>query len=437
MVTYDFPPSRVMGAQACAQLARHLPLYGWAPIVLTVRERHIEDRDLVTKPAPLGAVIRTGVLPHPLAIYRQLKTRLSRRAQSRHGGEGSRAKTGNLRRWVLSLLWMPDPYAGWIPPAVVAGLGAIRTHRVDHILSSAPHSTNHLVGLALARLTGLPWTAHFRDPWIYPWAQWQHAKPISALSARMDTALERMVVRRADAVVCVTDAHTNWLRERYPDVPAGKFVTIPNGFDGAEWEALGSDADASHPMSHDTFVICYAGSLYNLRSPRPLFRALSSLIHAGEVARERIRVDLLGRCDAADGASVSEMAAAWGLAGRVNITGPLGRAEALRRVAHSDLLLLLAEELIYQIPGKTYEYLRAGRPILALTSEGAVADLLRRTGGAWVVDPADEAGVTAAVREAYRLWKDGADGPQPDRDVVAGFDRRVLAGRLAEVFEKP
>ncbi|MBI4271485.1 MAG: glycosyltransferase [Candidatus Rokubacteria bacterium] len=435
VVTYDFPPSPWMGAQACAQIARYLPLYGWEPVVLTIRERHVEERDVPGARAFRGAVIRTGVLPHPLTLYRRVKASLSRPIRGAQEGGDPVARMGTVRRGLLSLLSIPDACAGWIPPAVVAGLGAIRAHRVEHIFSSGPHSTNHLVGLALARMTGLPWTAHFRDPWVYPAALWRQVKPVSALSARIETALERMVVHRATAVACVTGQHASWLRQTYPDLPPGKFVTIPNGFDGGEWETLVGETDRSHSVSRDTFVISYAGNLYHRRSPLPLFRALGSLIHAGEIARERVRVDLIGHCDVAEGARVAETAAACGLAGCVNVTGPLSRAEALRRVARSDLLLLLAEGLMFQIPGKTYEYLRAGRPILALTSEGAVADLLRRAGGAWVVDPADEAAVRGALRDAYCSWKDGLEPPGPDPDLVAAFDRRVLVGRLARLFE--
>jgi hypothetical protein len=90
--------------------------------------------------------------------------------------------------------------------------------------------------------------------------------------------------------------------------------------------------------------------------------------------------------------------------------------------------------MTHQIPLKTYEYLRAGRPILALTPQGAIANLLRRTGGAWVVDPADDRGIAAAVLEAYRLWEGGFPGPGPDRELVASFDRRALVGRLAEIL---
>lgn len=431
LITYDFPPSIRMGAHACAQLARYLPLYGWDPVVLTVRERHIEDCAPVAEPAFPGCIIRTGLMPHPFSVYRRLKPPRARNGSRGHSTNGSPERADGLRHWLTSLLWIPDPHTGWVLPAVVAGLRAVRAHRIDHLLSSSPASTNHLVGLLLARLTGLPWTAQFRDPWVYPPEQWHLAKPVSTLSRRIETGLERLVVRRAEHVVSVTDRHVRWLRQVHPTVPSAKFVAIPNGFDGAEWEALERETEGARLGRNETFVITYAGSLYRLRSPRPLFRALRSLIDAGEVLPERIRVDLLGYADA-DG--VADLAASCGVASSVAITGHLTRREAIRRVARSDLLLLLAEQLTLQIPGKTYEYLRSGRPILALTSGGAVADLLRQIGGAYVVDPDDATGISAAVRDAYRRWCVGRPACRPDPEVVAGFDRRLLAGRLAELW---
>jgi len=120
----------------------------------------------------------------------------------------------------------------------------------------------------------------------------------------------------------------------------------------------------------------------------------------------------------------------------VNILGPRSRPETLRRMTEADLLLLLAERYVIQIPGKTYEYLRAGRPILALTPEGALANLLRRIGGGLVVNPNDAAGVLAAVRESVLRWKEGRANHVADPRAIAGFDRRALAGRLTELFDR-
>jgi hypothetical protein len=430
VIARDFPPCRFVGAQAVAQIARYLPPYGWHPVVLTVRERHIEQRDPDDRRTFPGTIVRTGVLPHPLWFYAKVKTR-SRPAGGRTGEDQVSRPPGRIRRWVLSFLQTPDLYTGWIPPATIAGLRAIHRWRITHLFSSAPFWTNHLVGLVLKRLTGLPWTVHLRDPWT----QVAPPKPVSALSSRLERWLERRVMTRADFVVCVTERHTRLLRQAFSHLPAEKFITIPNGYDEAEWSGPECRPFRSGPPDRRRFVITYTGSLYMGRSPRPLFRALRRLIDAGDLSRDELRVDLFGFCHMAGGPRISEMAAECGLAECVHVEPPLSRPEALRRMAASDLLLLLQESWSLQVPGKTYEYLRAGRPILALTSDGALADLLQRTGGAWVVEPVDEAGIAAAVREAYVAWKRGHPNPAADPALVAAFDRRLLTGQLAALFD--
>ena len=120
-----------------------------------------------------------------------------------------------------------------------------------------------------------------------------------------------------------------------------------------------------------------------------------------------------------------------GLGGSAQVLGPLPRRETLRRLLDSDLLLLLGHNFTVQVPGKLYEYLRSRRPILALVPTGAQTDLLRATGGAWVVEPSDVDGVVKAVGDAYRRWQAGQPGPEIDARFVSGFDRRLLVGRLA------
>jgi glycosyltransferase involved in cell wall biosynthesis len=432
VITYDFPPSLEMGAHACSQLVRYLPLYGWEPAVVTVKERYIVNLGNDAGQGFPGRVVRTRMLPHPLAAYGGVKSKLGLPSGQDSYHWASNDGLGTLRRWILSLLKTPDDYSGWIPPAILAGLQEIRCEPVKALFSSGPCWSNHLVGLVLSHLTRLPWVAHFRDPWTgIP--QW---KPVSALSSRIETALERQVVSRAAYIVCVTDLHANLLRRVYPDVPVERVVTIPNGFDEAEWEALGDEGDQVWPPATDPFVITYTGSLYQRRNPRSVFCALRTLANRAEVDLARVRVDLVGWCDVAEGRRVREIAQQCGVADQVNLTGPLGRRETLRRMRQSSLLLLLAEAQPFQIPGKTYEYLRAGRPILALTSEGAVVELLRKAGGAWVVDPAHEEGVAAAVLEAYRAWERGSRTLMPDPRAVASFDRRLLAGRLAELLDR-
>ncbi|PYM67444.1 MAG: hypothetical protein DMD79_00920 [Candidatus Rokuibacteriota bacterium] len=432
LITYDFPPSLEMGAHACAQIARYLPLFGWEPVVLTVRDRYATNSDPSGRPLDFPVpVIRTRLIPHPLTIWAGAQSVLRTRGTAGPFAEDTRAGMSRPRRWALSLLKTPDAHTGWIIPATLAGYGAVRRMGVRALFSSGPCWSNHLVGLVLERLTRLPWIAHFRDPWTAI-PQW---KPVSALSLRAEAAMERAVLRRATRVVCVTDRHAHLLRQTHPDLPPERIVTIANGFDEAEWSGLADGRGTPPGTTGGRFVITYAGSLYQHRSPLPLLRALRLLADRGEVDPTRVRVDLVGWCDVAEGRSVQGMARDLGFDGAVVLTGPLSRPETLRRLVASDLLLLLAEAQPFQIPGKTYEYLRAGRPILALTSEGALADLLGKTGGAWVAHPTDEQGIAAAIRETYRAWV--AEHPLAGADpaVVKAFDRRVLAERLSRLLD--
>jgi hypothetical protein len=435
-IMYQFPPSREVGAQSCVQICRYLPAHGWDVTVLTVQERFIAEPDHRPDEQFSGTVLRARVLPDPLSVYRWLTVSLARAVTS---GEmsGSPRRTesqpnvGALRKCLRSMLGLPDAHVGWILPAIVRGVSAVREQAVDCLFSSGPWWSNHLVGLALSELTGLPWVAHFRDVW----AQGHWVKPVSPQSIRIEKALERRVIKKARAVICVTEMQTKLLQQANPDVRCNKFFTIPNGYDGAEWERLRCGAEETAMRERDKFIITYAGNLYHGRSPYPLFRALASLIDSGAIPRESIEIELLGYCDVAEGLPVNDVAKSYGIADCVRTVGFLSRPESLRRVARSNLLLLLVDEQSYSIPAKIYEYLGADRPILALTGKGAARDLLNETGGAFVVDPVDGAGIESAVLEAFREWRSGTPGQHANRDLVAHFDRRLLVGRFSEVFD--
>jgi glycosyltransferase involved in cell wall biosynthesis len=234
----------------------------------------------------------------------------------------------------------------------------------------------------------------------------------------------------------VTERHTHLLRQLYPGLRAEKFVTIPNGYDEAPWNNVSRRDLRASETSGQEFVITYAGSIDEERTPEPIFQAVRRLIDAGELDIERLRFDFIGWCETVKGRPLEAVAAWYGLNGRVHVEDALIKTETFRRLAQSALLLLLAEGLTLQVPSKAYEYLRAGRPVLALAPrEGAVADLFATAGGAWVVEPSDGPGIGAALREAYLGWSKGRDARLPDPRVVSRFDRAGLAGELAAVLD--
>ena len=427
-VAYDFLPSIEIGAHACAQTLGYVSQHGWQPVVLTAHERYIERRGVFDTARFPGPIVRTLVFPHPLDVYRMIGSRVRRRSDGPGSPNVDTSSRPSRREAFLSLLVLPDSAMGWIGPAVFTGLATIKRQGVTRIFSSGPAWTNHIVALVLAKCTGLPWIAQFRDPWVtgQPW-------PSPGRTAqRIHKTLEASVIKGASRVLCVTEPHSTLLKQTYVTVSPAKFVTIPNGFDEVEWASLDQCA-----ADKREFTILYAGTLYGSRNPQPVLRALGELVNARSVDVRDVKIKFVGWDTTVGGRSITDLPGCSALNARIEMTGPVDRSVALEHMRRASVLLLLAEDLTLQIPGKTYEYLRAGRPILAVTPRaGAVAQLLRSTGGAWIVEPGDEQGTAAALRDAYSTWQRGERGPTADQTVVAKFDRRVLARQFADVFER-
>ncbi len=88
------------------------------------------------------------------------------------------------------------------------------------------------------------------------------------------------------------------------------------------------------------------------------------------------------------------------------------------------------------VPGKTYEYLASGTPILAALPDGDARELLIEAGNAIVLRPDDVTGMADAIQEQVGRWQRGIEPPSAPADVVRRFEYRSLAGKLAEVFDE-
>jgi glycosyltransferase involved in cell wall biosynthesis len=370
---------------------------------------------LIRRPRRRAAPVTGGVADH---------TRLARPDE---------ARTPFLRRWstlIDELAGIPDKEVGWVLPALSMSLLAVLRWRADVIYSSAPPWSGQLVALAIAYATRLPWVADFRDPWAR--APWREARPDYARRAAI--FMERLVIRRADAVLFATKANRDEYAAHYGSASAARFHFVRNGCDVEEFASLDRT-----PRQDGTFVIVHTGSLYGARSPLPLFRAIAAGIRRGALDPRRVRLRLVGatgRLTRADNvqAAVSEL----GLTDVVEFVPRLPRREALAEMASASCLLALQPGTTMSVPGKMYEYLAIGLPILALTDEGETADLVRQSGNGIVCDPHDERGIEralvalagAAGRPVAKVPMHLYDGAEPAAETIRILDH-VLEGKGA------
>jgi glycosyltransferase involved in cell wall biosynthesis len=357
IVSHCFPPVTNMGSHRIRRFVRHLPEFGWEPVVLT---------------AP-GAQETPGAEIHRVASVDL--TALWRKFKRSPSGDGSgRTMTTSLNRWVM----IPDKYFPWIKPAARAG-AALKN--IDAIYSTSDPLSDHLVALRISRETGVPFVAEFRDLWLgNPYFARAHPTPLHrALHAR----LERRVVAGASAIVGLSRGIAGYFERHYVK-PAR---VIYNCFDPEEYGPAAPPAGG--------FTVVYAGALYSSRSPEPFLAGFAQFVKQHSDARFVI----VGGSPDLD---LPAMVQRHGLTGHVELTGRVSHGEALRRMqAASVLLAVQSPDDDVHVPGKIFEYLGAGRPVLAVSRPGEVAELIAEHKLGWVAEPNAES-VAAKLAEAYR-----------------------------------
>lgn len=427
MVAHGFPPAGGSGSNRALAFARYLPVHGWRPVVLTPDAAWAAQRDDgLLRLVPDGTrVIRTPSFePRPPAPRGGGEGRAHPPApRPRRVGRtapllrGARRHLGHLKRF-------PDAHLGWLPFAVAAG----RREHFDVIYSSSGPFTSHLVGLLLHRLTHKPWLAELRDGWY----RWNRAifPDYPAWRDPIERRLEAAVVHAAGRVVLVTDRMAEAFRRQYAGcLPGDHFAVVPNGFDPA---LLPTPQTLRTPGA---FEIVHTGALYYGRSIASLLAAVAALAEQDAAFTAAVRLTFVGTLDAAARAELEGSP----LRERVRLAGQLDHAATLDSMRRAALLLLVANTTPgaeATVPGKLFEYLAVGRPVLAVApASSSTADVLARTGGGYLASGDDATGLVDALRQAFADFTAGRPR-QAAAAEVARYDRRALAGELARLFEQ-
>lgn len=330
--------------------------------------------------------------------------------------------------WVTRLL-VPDHYvATWVPYATHMARRLIAAGGYDCVITTSAYESTHLVALGLGR--GRPaWIADFRDGWTFH--SWRPQFP-TALQRRLDVRLERAVVLGADRTIAVERPVADDFRRRL-GVDA---AYVPNGWD----PELGLDADGADPpdLEDGRLTLVHTGKLSGDwgRSPQSLFEALRQLRDRDPQLRDRLQLVLAGRLDESEQRLIADAR----LDGIVRHVGMLTRAQAMALQRRADVLVLLTSPtLVWELPGKVFEYFGARRPILALAHDNETARMIEETGTGWTVPPDDAGAIAerlqALLRDGVALEYDDARlGPYVYPAPVEALEReieRALADRRA------
>jgi len=397
LLSYAFPPMGMPEAMLCAKRMGNLP--GYRADVVTLRPFRPwmrDDPSLVPyAEARFDRICRIVASPIRIAAF---------------------AAAGRLPL-------LPDPFRAF-NGAMLCEAERCAPGDCHALVTWSQWHSVHLVGRVLKRRhPGLPWLAHFSDPW----ARNSYAE-FGRLGRSLNARLERRVLDEADKLLFCSE-ETVRLVAGTDERLLAKSVVVPHAYDPNLYDAV-SHGEGS-PLT-----LRFIGGFYGPRTPEPLFKALAvHLQHDPKVVTD-LRVELVGPIPA----KMLETPAARALPrGFVRHIPPVDYLESLRLMRSADILAVIdapGDESVF-LPSKLIDYIGAGRPILGFTPPGASQRVIDDVGG-WTADPLDIPGMASALAASLAAARErraaGTDAPWGTPAVRKRYSVRAVGATVARLI---
>ncbi|MEY2705945.1 MAG: hypothetical protein RL407_2007 [Bacteroidota bacterium] len=419
IVTYYWPPSGGSGVQRWLKFAKYLPQSGWEPVIFTPEnpDFDLQDESLLKEISPHLEVIRFPIW-EPYHLFSKVK----RREKSHPGRMLEQPKKGLLEKiaiWLRANILVPDPRIFWVKPAVKFLHTLLQEGQFQAVISTGPPHSLHLIGLQLKKKYGVPWLADFRDPW----SQWEFLDtlPMHSIIRRRHEALERKVLQEANVVVSISPTFQRDLEK----LAGRKVELLTNGFDPEDLP------DRFTPVlkEADTLHLVYSGIIDAIRNPMPLLEAMKAEF---ESKGEEVKFSFVGKVSTA----VQDFVASdpW-LRSKVHFVGYVTHSQVFSYYAQAHALVLILTDTKNakgNIPGKLFEYMATGIPILALGDpEGDSAAILRESKAGEVLAHQHKIGIQAQLRSLF-----ASAGTAQSQKAMEHFARPSLTKQLSKLLDK-
>lgn len=393
-VSFIFAPTATPRALQVARLLKHLR----ASTTLVCADEQDVARDSTIEPDAEAALHKCLRVPFSVRGWRRQANRVAGRFR--------------LPLWNR----VPDQYSWWKGRA----LRAIREQmdqQPDVIVSFGQPMSDHLIGLELKQIYGVPWLAHFSDPWVdNPFNRYD------SLTRRINRSLERKVFETADRLIFTSRETVDLVMAKYPAEWKTKARVLPHSFEPSMNSAAASE-------DSQKIIIRHTGEFYGPRSPKPLIDTLRSIASESLPSLDGVCFELIGQIDPVAQANlrIEELPA-----GLVRFRPPVSYEESCTLAAAADGLLTIdapAAKSVF-LPSKLIEYVGAGRPILGITPPGAAANLIKELGG-WVADPSSAEALKTTMLEFLTYLRNNQEaGPWGKPEVRSRYEAPAVAKKF-------
>jgi glycosyltransferase involved in cell wall biosynthesis len=416
IIAYYWPPAGGPGVQRWLKFVKYLRDFEIEPVVYVPENPQYPIRDdSFVKEVPDDITIYKQPIFEPYRFASLLSRKSTKRISSGIIQSTNQSQVEKFLLWIRGNFFIPDARKYWVRPSVEFLHEILKKEGIDTIITTGPPHSVHLIGHFLRQHNKVQWIVDFRDPWtsigyhkklkLMPWAKNRHKE------------LEALVLTTADKLVVTSET----TKKEFRQLTNKPIKVITNGYDTAK--PLSVDLD-------EKFTISHIGSMLSGRNPENLWKVLAELVHENTFFEDALCLQFIGVISK----DVLACLKTFGLERYVDVIGYVCHDEAIAYQQKSQVLLLAeidTPETTGIIPGKLFEYMASGRPILGVgPKDWEVSSLVARTKTGAIFEYTSHADLKNVLLNWFHQYEKGALNVSSVH--VENYSRRELTRQLAE-----
>ncbi|HOO57131.1 MAG TPA: hypothetical protein PLN69_09930 [bacterium] len=320
------------------------------------------------------------------------------------------------RRMGLSFSDMPDEKRGWAKRAAreTASLLPASDIRAMTLITFGQPMSDHLAGLELKKKYGLPWIAHFSDPWFD-----SPFRNDNYFTGNINYSLEREVIKNSDITIFTSEETSELVMSKYPASWKDKAVYLPHCYDRELIESITPDKNSEYTFRS-------IGNFYGNRTPEPFYRAVETIARSEPGILNDVRIEFYGYFEK----RLKSLLDSYPQAGKhIHYHGTVPYMDGLKLAAGADCLLAIDAPSEYSIffPSKLVDYAGTGKYIFAITPRGTTANIVNKAGGE-TANPADIGTVTSVLTDILKTR------PRAVPNRLVEFEKNVVCGKMMDIL---
>ncbi|MEC3907995.1 glycosyltransferase [Tamlana sp. 2201CG12-4] len=419
IITYYWPPAGGPGVQRWLKFVKYLPEFNIEPVVYIPENPNypLVDQSLASD-IPSNITILKQSISEPYKWAGVLSKSSSKTISKGIIPEAKKQSIAEkLMLFVRGNFFIPDARVAWVKPSVKYLLNILEEEDIHTIITTGPPHSLHLIGLRLKECLGVRWLADFRDPWTT--IGYHKQLKLTRASKAKHKALEAQILNSTDQII-VTSFKT---KEEFQLITQKPIEVITNGYDKQQ------DVDVELDKK---FTLSHIGSLLSERNPEVLWRVLNDLVNENDSFKNDFQLCFVG----AVSENVLGSLRKNDLIDYINNVGYVSHKEAIKHQKSTQVLLLIeidSDDTKCIIPGKLFEYMVSGRPIISIGPEGSDVEKIIKetnTGNYFNYDSYDS--LKSIILKHYNAFQNNTLQSHPIG--LQKYHRRALTQSLSKIL---